>query len=190
MKKIIVIILYFCWLLLIWGCQSTARFINKNETYQKYSNTDTNKKISDTSDVNIDTNNYNVHTKIIYPKELSSKYSHKIINIAEKWIGTPYLYGGNTKAGIDCSGLVRNVFLELGIDLPHSSAQQYNLLKPTNTPVVGDLVFFKKGNIINHVGIFIGDNKMIHSSSSKGVIIQTIIGSSLENRLAGYRKAY
>jgi len=178
-----------CFLLfLIVGCQPSVRFAN-NKNIAKSTNISNND--NKTQNKNIDTHynqNYNTQAKIIYPKEISSKNGTKIKNIAEKWLGTPYLYGGNTKAGVDCSGFVKNVYKEVGIDLPRTSAEQFKFLKHTNSPVVGDLVFFKKKNTINHVGIFIGDGKMIHSSSGKGVIIQTILGSSLENRFAGYRK--
>ena len=175
--------------LIITGCQSTTRFVTQDKAI-KTSNTIANNKTENTSKKIVDTQHYNVPAKTIYPKELSNKYSSNIISIAEKWLGTPYLYGGNTKAGVDCSGFVKNVYKELGIDLPRTSAQQFATLKHTNSPVVGDLVFFKKGNVINHVGIFIGDGKMIHSASKRGVVIETILGTSLEHRLAGYRKVF
>ena len=175
-----------CIYFFIVGCQSTTRFVSQNTTEKNSNNSsNTNKQ---TPVISTDTNHYNISAKTIYPKNLSKKYN--IVAIAEKWLGTPYLYGGNTKAGIDCSGFVKNVYHEIGINLPRTSAQQFEYLKPTNVPVIGDLVFFKKGNLINHVGIFIGEGKMIHSSSGKGVIIQTILGSSLENRFAGYRKVF
>jgi cell wall-associated NlpC family hydrolase len=186
MEKIIII--SFCLLITICSCQTAARFVDKDEI-DKIKQTSTN--ADDVSSKRIDVPiNYDNPTKTIYPKDLSNKYSSKIVSIAKKWIGVPYLYGGNTKAGVDCSGFVKNVYQEVGIDLPRTSAQQYEELKPTNSPVIGDLVFFKKRNKINHVGIFIGDGKMIHSASGKGVIIQSILGTSLEQHLAGYRRAY
>ena len=193
MKNVIIVSFYCCLLFIIIGCQSSVRFANnvkKDNTSNvtNISNNDKNIQNIDTQSCNIQ--HYNIQAKTIYPNELNTKYGSKIRNIAEKWIGTPYLYGGNTKAGVDCSGFVKNVYKEVGVDLPRTSAEQFNILKPTNTPVVGDLVFFKRANTINHVGIFIGDGKMIHSSSEKGVIIQTILGSSLENRIAGYRKVF
>ena len=189
----IIIIKIFCLylLFLMVGCQSTTRFSRHNTT-EKTSNVTISSNKNKTNIIdknsNVDTNYYNNSTKAIYQPKIINTHNANIIRIAEKWLGTPYLYGGNTKAGVDCSGFVRNVYLEIGIDLPRTSAQQFEFLIPTKVPVVGDLVFFKKGNIINHVGIFIGDGKIIHSSSKKGVIIESILGTSLEHRLAGYRK--
>jgi cell wall-associated NlpC family hydrolase len=187
MKNIIIVFVYCSLLYVIIGCQSSVRFsnnINKEKAYNisTSDNKTQNKNIDNQSN---DNKHYDAKAKIIYPNELNSS---DIKNIAKKWLGTPYLYGGNTKAGVDCSGFVKNVYKEIGIDLPRTSAEQFKALKHTNKPAVGDLVFFKKKNTINHVGIFIGEGKIIHSSSSKGVIIETLFGSSLENRLAGYRK--
>ncbi|NSL50461.1 C40 family peptidase [Bacillus sp. P2(2020)] len=97
--------------------------------------------------------------------------AENIIKTAEKYIGTPY--GGE----FDCSGYVKKVFEENGIELPRSSASQYmhgEAIKKADLQK-GDLVFFKtSGSGISHVGIYIGDNKFIHSSSSKGVIISKL----------------
>ena len=181
------IIIFICLICIICGCQSTTRFISSDNTKKNLStNVDNNKQ----NIKNVDTSHYSSAAKIIHPPDITSKYSTNVVSIAEKWIGTPYLYGGNTKVGIDCSGFVKNVYQELGVNLPRTSAQQYKSLKPTNTPAVGDLIFFKKGNVVNHVGIFIGDGKMIHSSSKKGVIIQPIPGSTMERKIAGYRKVF
>ena len=99
---------------------------------------------------------------------------------ARKWIGTKYKYGGNTHKGVDCSGLVVEVFNSaLGIKLPRTSAAQQKYCKVIKKKelVSGDLLFFatgKKKKKVNHVGIYIGKGEMIHSSSSKGVIISKI----------------
>ena len=74
--------------------------------------------------------------------------------------------------------------------MPRSSAEQFTYLKPTKVPAVGDLVFFQKNGRINHVGIFIGDDEIIHSSSGKGVVKQKMKGTSLERTFAGYRKVF
>lgn len=102
-----------------------------------------------------------------------------LLREADKWLGTKYRYGGNTTAGVDCSGLMCNLFnIALSIKLPRSSAQQKEYCSSIKRKdlIVGDLVFFKtssKGKI-NHVGMYIGDGKMVHASSSKGVIITSL----------------
>lgn len=103
--------------------------------------------------------------------------SQSLLNEASQWLGTPYKYGGVTKDGVDCSGFVMQVYLSsLAIKLPRNSKEQSDYCTPTKKAelVPGDLLFFGSGNSISHVGIFIGDTRMIHASSSKGVIISDI----------------
>lgn len=103
----------------------------------------------------------------------------KLMAEADKWLGTPYRYGGSTRGkGADCSGFVTQVFSDaLAIKLPRSSAQQQqwcSVLRRDKTDLVpGDLVFFStgKGSGVSHVGLYVGNGKMIHSSTSKGVIV-------------------
>ncbi len=103
-----------------------------------------------------------------------SKQQRLIIKIAERWIGTPYKYGGTTRAGIDCSAFVKNVYKELGVKLPRTSKQQYVATIPVTNPDIGDLIFFKKKGRVYHVGLYIGNNIMIHASSKRGVTKQNI----------------
>jgi len=100
-----------------------------------------------------------------------------VINTAMKYLGVPYVWGASSPKGFDCSGLVKYCFAKVGISLPHSSRMQYNYgthvsrsqLKP------GDLVFFY--NPIHHVGIYIGNGKMINATGTH-VQIGTVWKSS------------
>lgn len=97
---------------------------------------------------------------------------------AYSWLNTPYRYGGNSKKGIDCSRFVMRVYNEiLGLNTTGTSKQIYeqgNLIEKSQLKE-GDLVFFKtRGNSISHVGIYLQDNKFVHSSSSKGVVISSL----------------
>lgn len=95
---------------------------------------------------------------------------HQIMAAAHSSLGTPYIYGGNNPArGLDCSSLMQHIHKQaLGVSIPRTAAQQrnrsrgidYNNLQP------GDLLFFKINRRNNHVGIYIGDGKFIHASSS------------------------
>lgn len=100
---------------------------------------------------------------------------------ASLWLGVPYRYGGNTKAGSDCSGFVWQVYRRVyGKNLERSSDDQAKKdvhkvgkggLKP------GDLVFFRtsrKSKKIDHVGIFLKDGYFVHASTSKGVIVSSL----------------
>ncbi|MCQ4034493.1 C40 family peptidase [Kaistella montana] len=132
-------------------------------------------------------------------KTLSSHYSgningqiKEILKDAEKYLGAPYKYAGNTSAGFDCSGLVSKVFDENDKKLPRRSEDQSNTGKEISIKEAkpGDLVFFATsgGSRVSHVGIVQdigndGEVKFIHASTSKGVII-----SSLNERY--WNKAY
>ncbi len=105
-----------------------------------------------------------------------------IISYAKKYLGVKYVWGGSSPKGFDCSGFVKYVYDHFGVTLNRNSASQAKNgtkvkkmeLKP------GDLVFFDTNgglNRINHVGIYMGNGKMIHSSSHYGGVVITEINS-------------
>ena len=108
-----------------------------------------------------------------------SKTSQSVIKSAQKYKGTKYKYGGESKRGMDCSGLIYVAFSDNAITVPRTTSElkvigQWVDLKEVKS---GDLVFFatkKNSRKVNHVGIVTevtnGDLKFIHASSSKGVI--------------------
>lgn len=106
----------------------------------------------------------------------TSKMGRALVSEARKWLGTPYVYGGHSRKGTDCSGFLMEIFRECaGIDLPRSSRDQQTYCHPIDREylAVGDLVFFsskRSGGRVSHVGMYIGDGRMIHASSSRGVV--------------------
>lgn len=102
-----------------------------------------------------------------------------LLREADSWIGTPYRWGGNDRNGVDCSGFVTQVFRNsVGISLPRTSGQQHDFCLGIDRDDLqpGDLVFFtvRGGSSVGHVGIYIGNSQIVHSSSSKGVIISSL----------------
>lgn len=93
---------------------------------------------------------------------------------AQTWLGTPYVFGGNGRGGIDCSGLVQQVYNKLGVNLPRTAAEQAKVGTeiPKDQLQPGDLVYFK-GTYkpgVSHIGIYIGDGKMIHAPKTGDVV--------------------
>lgn len=127
-------------------------------------------------------------TKVISTPKLNEtrnkSTSSKIVDYSKQFIGTRYKWGGTTKRGMDCSGLVYESFKAYQIYLPRISRDMAKKGRKINLKqtLKGDLLFFKTGNnrrnSINHVGLVveIRDNNIffIHATSSKGVIISSI----------------
>lgn len=116
-----------------------------------------------------------------------------IIEKAAQYLGTAYRYGGEGPAGFDCSGFVRYIFSNFGYNLPHNAAAQYNCASEFDGSemMIGDLVFFACGGKgIDHVGIYSGDNKFIHSSSprSGGVIYSSLTEGYYAGKYVGARR--
>jgi peptidoglycan DL-endopeptidase CwlO len=104
------------------------------------------------------------------PAPPSSTLGGQAVAIAEQYLGVPYVWGGASPSGFDCSGLVMYVYAQLGVSLPHNAAAQYSLLPhvPTSDLQPGDLVFFFG---LEHVGIYIGGGAFIHAPHT-GTVVQ------------------
>jgi peptidoglycan DL-endopeptidase CwlO len=89
--------------------------------------------------------------------------------LALQYLGVPYVWGGATPSGFDCSGLVMYVYAQLGISLPHFAAAQYGFGSPVSPDELqpGDLVFFDG---LDHVGIYIGGGQMVHAPHTGDVV--------------------
>jgi cell wall-associated NlpC family hydrolase len=99
------------------------------------------------------------------PRPVRLPLGERAVRLALKELGTPYVWGGASPSGLDCSGLVMWVYGRLGLDLPHNAAALYGLGRPVPLRAMrpGDLVFFPG---LGHVGIYIGRGRMIHAPQS------------------------
>ncbi len=98
------------------------------------------------------------------PRELTGLRAN-LVETAATYLGVPYLWGGTTPKGFDCSGLAMAVYRLNGLQLPRNSKAQFDAGTRTTTPSPGDLVFFATagGNEVSHVGIYAGDDVFIHA---------------------------
>jgi probable lipoprotein NlpC len=112
--------------------------------------------------------------QLVYATRPASDIEQLLRTEADRWIGTPHRLGGVSRKGIDCSGLVMQMYKRLfGIRLPRTTSKQVlkgvavgrGQLQP------GDLVFFHPPRKARHVGIYLGGGEFVHTSSSKGVMI-------------------
>ena len=121
---------------------------------------------------------------------ISGSQGAAIVSTAEQFIGTPYVFGGTTPSGFDCSGLVQYVFKQNGLTIPRLADEQYELGKAAKTSqlTAGDLVFFTtymEG--VSHCGIYVGNRKFLHASSH-GVRIDSLDNEYWNPRFVGARK--
>jgi len=100
-----------------------------------------------------------------------------VLYLSLPYLGVPYRYGGTDTSGFDCSGFVATVLKELGHSPPRTASQMYRWAKPVPLDSMrpGDLLFFdyfKKP--VGHVGIYLGDGLMVHASSKRGVVVDSL----------------
>ncbi|MEP7135456.1 MAG: NlpC/P60 family protein [Chloroflexota bacterium] len=123
------------------------------------------------------------------PKTLAEKRA-AIVQDSQRMTGIPYLWGGTSGNGIDCSGLARLVHRWVGVDIPRDADMQCDAAKPVEPPYeIGDLFFFAEDDSkrnITHVGVCLGGWKMIHSSRGRnGVYVDDVVeGTSLKKIFA------
>lgn len=116
------------------------------------------------------------------PASTSAPSAPRVITTAEDYIGVPYKWGGTSpKTGFDCSGYVRYVYAQQGVQLPRTSREQAGAGQRVAARVAslrqGDLMLFAEKSTISHVAIYAGGGRMIHSSSSGGGVRYDELGT-------------
>lgn len=119
----------------------------------------------------------------------TSRIAQQLTHSALRFLGVPYVFGGTTSSGFDCSGFVQHVFAMLGMSLPRTADLQYDVGRPTTGgPRAGDLVFFDTYGGVSHVGIYLGQGKFVHASSSHGVMVSHLSDSYWAARYVGAKR--
>ncbi|WP_261977592.1 C40 family peptidase [Marinobacter sp. F3R11] len=117
--------------------------------------------------------------------------AEKLWQVFERYEGTPYQYGGTTVRGFDCSGFITTAFREsLGQQLPRTTSQmlRYGDVVHPGEVKPGDIVFFRIAGKDQHAGIYMGDDRFIHASTSSGVIMSELNGYYWKDRFSGARR--
>lgn len=170
MKKIVLILLATT---LLYSCKSKTDW---REKYKEDKNKEVKRPDKKATNVNINTLDQIATLLEVSPKTLKNE---KLYELIIDWYGTPYSLGNQSKKGIDCSGFTQMVYKEIyDKELPRRSKDMGELIKRKYAKDLdeGDLVFFSFGgsNEINHVGIYLHNNKFVHASTKRGVIISDL----------------
>ena len=121
----------------------------------------------------------------------ASYLANSIVSLSMNYIGVPYVFGGTSPYGFDCSGYVQYIFAKAGISIPRTADVQYDFGTPISTTdlVPGDLVFFSTYTYgASHVGIYLGDGNFIHASSSRGVTVSSLSQAYYSSCYIGARR--
>lgn len=118
----------------------------------------------------------------------NGKFGQSVVSSAYEYLGVPYVFGGNTPDGFDCSGFTKYVFSHNGIELPRMADEQYEVGDKVKRSelVPGDLVFFTTYEPgISHTGIYVGNNNFISATSSGGIRVDSLDSSYWGPRYVG-----
>jgi cell wall-associated NlpC family hydrolase len=120
----------------------------------------------------------------------TSKIAQELTKSALRFLGVPYVFGGTSVSGFDCSGYVQHVFAMMGISIPRTAdAQYYSGSAPIGGMRPGDLVFFQTYEPgPSHVGIYLGNGQFVHASSSHGVMVSSLSDSYWSARYIGAKR--
>ncbi|MEI3610745.1 C40 family peptidase [Pseudogracilibacillus sp. SO30301A] len=112
-----------------------------------------------------------------------------VIETAKSYMGTPYVWGGTSPNGFDCSGFIQFVYGQQDKIIPRTVNEIWNFSSPVDSPSIGDLVFFETYQAgPSHLGIYLGNGDFIHAGSSSGVSVSNLNESYWETRYLGAKR--
>lgn len=120
----------------------------------------------------------------------TTRLARQLTRSALRFVGVPYVFGGTSTYGFDCSGYTQHVFSMLGLHIPRTAdAQYYAGKRPKGGARPGDLVFFQTYESgPSHVGIYLGNGRFVHASSSHGVMVSSLSESYWSSRYLGAKR--
>lgn len=141
-----------------------------------------------------------VHSSYVqfYPQNtpVQQTTGQQVVEVAKRYIGTPYVYGGSSPSGFDCSGFVKYVYSQFGVNLNRVAAAQASngYAVSSSAMMPGDIICFANyggGGYIGHVGIYVGDGNFIHSPRTGYTVrIESLVTSGYINRIACVRRIF
>lgn len=162
---------------------------SKSQEENKLKNTIPTTSVINSSEKNIELcNARNFKFGQVLNIEVEKLTNDSLYQFIEKWLGTPYHFGGTSNAGIDCSGfsgmLHKNIF---GAVLPRTAKDQYESCTKLETSEMkeGDLVFFNTRGGVSHVGVYLANGYFVHASTKYGVIISSLNEGYYKQRFIG-----
>ena len=114
------------------------------------------------------------------PAPVLSPLRTQVVFTAMQMVGVPYLWGGSTPAGFDCSGLVQYAYSNAGLQLPRTAAAQFAASTPLTleNAVAGDLLFFNDRSRTSHVAIYLGEGRFVHAPNGGSHVSLDNLGTS------------
>lgn len=129
---------------------------------------------------------------VLLEQDLFSLPDSKLLAAIDPWMGVRYRRGGTSQQGIDCSAFTASVLSTYaGIRLPRTCSEQFQQCQKVDKGEIqiGDLLFFRtRGRSVSHVGIYLGNNKFVHASSSNGVMVSSRNEPYFSSRFVGARR--
>ena len=171
--------------------QETSRGSSTSRAEANLSNSQSGQSSQSNTESNSSTQNDSTSSSAGSSTSTSSSRGSEVLAYAMKFVGYPYVYGGSSPSGFDCSGFTSYVYKHFGVSLSRTAAGQYSngtAVSRANLQV-GDLVMF--GSPINHVGIYAGGGRIVHAANpSRGVTTDTINSGYYNTHYVGARRIF